>query len=92
MYKFNILSKKQYIDYLTYVAGVLAPLFTLPQAISIYVNQSAKDVSLLTWISYSIFAVIWLLYGIIHREFQIIILYTGLLIVNISIVIGILIF
>ncbi len=48
-------------------AGVVQPLITLPQIITIYSNQSAKDVSLLTWIGYLLFGLVFLVYGIVFK-------------------------
>ena len=81
---------KKVVDYLVYIVGILSPICTLPQVLKIWINKSAQDVSLLTWVPYSLFAMIWLWYGIIHKETPIIILNTGLIIVNLLVVIGVL--
>lgn len=49
------------------VAGLLQPLITLPQIIQVYSNQSAVDVSLITWVGYLIFGIIFLIYGAIFN-------------------------
>lgn len=59
-------TKKQ-IEITALVAGVLQPLFTLPQIIKIYSNQSAQDVSIVTWVGFLIFAIIFLVYGIAYK-------------------------
>lgn len=58
---------KKRIENFALAAGIVQPLITLPQIIAIYGNQSAKDVSLLTWIGYLIFGVIFLVYGIVFN-------------------------
>lgn len=58
---------KKRIERFALVAGIVQPLITLPQIIAIYGNQSAKDVSLLTWIGYLIFGIIFLIYGIAFK-------------------------
>lgn len=55
---------KKRIELFALVAGVAQPLITLPQIIAIYGNQSAQDVSLLTWLGYLFFGVTFLVYGI----------------------------
>ena len=40
---------QQFIDNTTSVMSIVIPLFTLPQAIKIFVEQNAEGVSLLTW-------------------------------------------
>lgn len=58
---------KKRIENFALAAGIVQPLITLPQIIAIYGNQSAKDVSLLTWVGYLIFGVIFLVYGIVFN-------------------------
>lgn len=48
-------------------AGIVQPLITLPQILTIYGNQSAKDVSSLTWVGYLTFGIIFLVYGIAFK-------------------------
>jgi len=83
---------KNYLDKAIVCIGVLTPFFTLPQVCKIWLNKSASDVSMLTWFPYLIFSIMWLWYGIIHKEKPIIILNSGLVIVNLLIVIGIILF
>lgn len=59
--------KNKKVELFALVAGILQPLITLPQIIHIYSSQSAADVSLLTWIGYLIFGIIFLIYGIVFR-------------------------
>lgn len=49
------------------IAGIVQPLITLPQIIQVYSNQSAVDVSLLTWVGYLIFGLIFLIYGAVFN-------------------------
>lgn len=49
------------------LAGIVQPLITVPQIISIYSNQSARDVSLLTWLGYLLFGIIFLFYGLVFK-------------------------
>lgn len=58
---------KKRIETFALIAGVVQPLITLPQIIAIYGNQSAKDVSLLTWMGYLIFGITFLVYGIVFN-------------------------
>ena len=58
---------KREIENFALVAGILQPFITLPQIITIFSSQSAKDVSLLTWVGYLIFGIIFLVYGIVFN-------------------------
>ena len=55
------------IENFALLAGIIQPLITLPQIIAIYGNQSAKDVSLLTWMGYLLFGIVFLIYGIVFN-------------------------
>lgn len=83
---------KNFIDKMVYIAGIVSPLFTFPQVYKIWINKSALDVSLITWITYLFVSIIWLLYGVLHKEKPIIILNFGLTIVNFLIVLGTIIY
>jgi len=58
---------KKRVGQFALMAGIIQPLITLPQIIEIYSSQSATDVSLLTWVGYLIFGIIFLIYGIVFK-------------------------
>lgn len=58
---------KKRIERFALVASIVQPIITLPQIIAIYGNQSAKDVSLLTWIGYLVFGITFLIYGLVFN-------------------------
>lgn len=74
------------------VAGIIQPLITLPQIIAIYSNQNAENVSLLTWVGYLIFGVIFLVYGIVYKLKPIYIGQSFWVTMEIIMVVGILIY
>ena len=59
--------QKSRIEKFALVAGIIQPLITLPQIYTIYANQSAADVSLITWIGYLFFGVTFLVYGLVFK-------------------------
>jgi len=63
----NSEKNKKRIELFALVAGIVQPLITLPQILTIYVNHSANDVSLLTWLGYLFFGVTFLVYGIVFK-------------------------
>lgn len=80
--------KPKIVDRLVYMAAIVEPLFSLPQAYQIYHNQSAADVSILSWIGFECMTLIWLWYGIVHKE-KMILIYQGLFfIIDGSVLIG----
>jgi uncharacterized protein with PQ loop repeat len=58
---------KHHVARAALIAGIIQPLITLPQIITIYSNQSAQDVSLVTWLGYLVFGITFLVYGVIFR-------------------------
>lgn len=56
------------MDWFIYAVALLSPIMTLPQVTQIWIEKNVAGVSLLTWSSYTVFAVFWLTYGLIHRE------------------------
>ncbi len=88
----TVKKEKKFIDYLIYGASILGPVMTVPQAWSIWSNESAKDVSLATWLTYMILSLIWLFYGVFHKEKPIILLNILLAVVNAVVVTGIVIY
>ncbi len=88
----TIKKQKGIFDYLIYIASILGPIMTVPQAYTIWSSKSADDVSLITWVTYTILSLVWLLYGILHKERPIIVLNILLLVVNTAVVLGVLVY
>ena len=82
---------KRLMDKLIYFVGASAPIMTLPQLFNIWIDKNTSGVSLITWSSYEVISVFWLIYGIMHREKPIIITHIMLIFVKALIIIGILI-
>lgn len=62
----------RFLDNLIYFASFAGPIMTIPQIYEIWILKNL-GVSLLTWGSYLIIALIWLSYGLVHKEKPIII-------------------
>ncbi len=75
------------IDKLVYVAVIGGPLMTLPQIYSIWM-QHQKGVSIVSWIGYMLTGVIWLVYGLKHREWPIIILQLTWIALDLGVIVG----
>lgn len=74
-------SNTHVVDRLTYGIAILEPLITLPQVYAIWNTKDASGVSISSWAGYWIFGIIWLWYGIVHKDKAIITynsLYLGL--------------
>lgn len=83
---------KKFLDKLTFAAGVVGPFTVLPQIYSIFHTHSAAGVSLLTWLLIFIVTFPWILYGVAHKDKSIIVSFTLWEIVNLTVVVGVLIY
>jgi uncharacterized protein with PQ loop repeat len=81
-----------FLDKLTFIAGVVGPFTVLPQIYTIFTTHSAAGVSLTTWFLIFIVTFPWILYGIAHKEKSIIVSFILWEIVNLTVVIGVLLY
>ena len=80
------------LDYVMYAVGFLAPLALLPQILQIYTTKSSIGVSLLTWVLLTIANILLTNYAMVHKDRHILFA-SGLMIVfQITIVVGLLIY
>ena len=80
------------LDYVMYAVGFLAPLALLPQILQIYTTKNSIGVSLLTWVLLTIANILWTTYAVMHKDRHIFFA-SGLMIVfQITIVVGLLIY
>ncbi len=82
---------KNFLDKIIYLIGFLGPIFTIPQAMDVWVRKDISGVSLFSWTAYVALAFVWLLYGIVHKEKPIILAYTLWIAVDLLIVVGVII-
>ena len=85
-------SFKRALDLMVYVAGVLGPIFGIPQIYTIYVHKNAAGVSAFSWGMFALFNIVWILYGIVHRERVITVTYSLWFVVNSLVAIGAIIY
>jgi len=83
---------KRYLDYTMFGVGILAPLALLPQIGVIYIDHQKDGVSIETWLLLSVFNILWIMYGIVHKDKPIIISHTLFAVLNFAIVVGVLYF
>jgi uncharacterized protein with PQ loop repeat len=81
-----------FLDKLTFIVGVIGPFTVLPQIYSIFSTKSAAGVSLTTWALIFIVTFPWILYGVAHKEKSIIVSFILWEIVNLSVVVGVLLY
>ena len=79
---------KKRMDKIIYPIGIFGPIMTLPQLTKIWIHKNAAGISAISWIAYTICAVFWLMYGIIHKEKPIIFTYSIWIFLDVIIVFG----
>jgi len=80
------------LDKVVLFLAFVAPVFELPQLFEIYSKKAAENVSIITWGFFSLMAVPWFIYGLVHKEKPIIVLYLLWFLIDTTIVIGILLY
>lgn len=80
---------KKELDYLGYAIIAITLVITLPQVLTIYENESAQDVSLITWVGYTIVGFWWLFYGLERNVHPMVASATLHIIVDVIVVYGI---
>jgi uncharacterized protein with PQ loop repeat len=81
-----------FLDKLTFVVGIVGPFTVLPQIYSIFTTKSAAGVSLLTWVLIFVVTFPWILYGVEHKDKNIIICFILWEVVNFGVILGVLIY
>lgn len=79
---------KRMLDKSIYAIGVVGPIMTIPQIINVWIEKETSGISLLSWSTYTILALIWLFYGYVHKEKPIIIAHIFSFLVNFAVVFG----
>ena len=80
------------MDKLIYVVAIVGPIMTIPQVTKIWIDKNAAGVSIITWLAYAIASLFWVIYGIMHKEKPIILTSVLLLILDVFIVVGAIIY
>jgi len=89
--KTNKKQKREVLE-VAYFVAVAQPIMVIPQAIQIFVNHSAGDVSLLTWAMLLIFNMANFIYALVFNVKPIIINNAIWVVVDTLVVIGILMY
>lgn len=85
----NNVKFRRFINRSIYLVSILGVISVIPQIIKIWVYRDF-GVSLLTWVGFSIAALFWLFYGLIHKEKPIILTNSAVLIADLLVIAGLL--
>lgn len=64
---------KTALDIIILPIAFIAPLALLPQIFQLYLTHDVSSISVVSWLSMVAFDVVWLYYGIVHKDKPIII-------------------
>lgn len=80
------------LDKFMYLVSVVAPFVTLPQLYLVWIKRDVSGLSVFSWIGYSFFNAIWVIYGLVHRDKPIVLCNIVWVIVQGFVVLGILLY
>lgn len=75
----NINKSRKLIDHIAYAAGIGGVLVYIPQIMKIWVEEDISGLSIITWTGFIVGAVIWLVYGLVHK--QKVIIFTNIILI-----------
>ncbi|MBS3084650.1 hypothetical protein J4411_01935 [Candidatus Pacearchaeota archaeon] len=84
--------KIRVLDKIIYIVSIIGPIMMLPQVLKIFIEKNADGVSMISYASFAFLSIIWLFYGIVHKEKPIIITNLLWIMVHLLVVIGALIY
>ncbi len=84
--------KIRLLDLAILAVAVIGPMANIPQIIQLYSSRDAGSLSIITWLFFVLFNLLWMLYGIAHKEKLIMTASISAVIFQIPIIIGILIY
>ncbi len=82
----------RFLDRLLIVVAVVAPMTMLPQIIKLYATRDVASFSLTSWALFCVFNLLWLVYGIVHKDKPILISNALWFITQAAIVVAIIIY
>ena len=82
----------RFLDKMIYLVGIAGPVMTIPQLMKVWVDQNAVGLSIISWSAYLVIALIWMVYGMVHKEKPIVVAHGSWAVMHFFIVIGILLY
>lgn len=73
-------SRPMLVDRLTFIAAIVEPIMTIPQAWDIFRLHNAVGISLTTWTCYLLLGSVWIWWSLVHKQ-HIVLLYELLYVV-----------
>jgi uncharacterized protein with PQ loop repeat len=76
------------LDRVLLVVAIIGPLAMVPQLWNVYVLKAVAGVSVVSFLSWAIMDIPWILYGMVHKERPILIAYLLWFATNLAVAIG----
>lgn len=83
---------KGFLDRVMPVVALAGPAAMLPQLFQIFETSDVSGLSLATWIIWTVLSVLWIFYGIIHKDVPIVLAQSLYIILHLIIIFAIIIF
>jgi uncharacterized protein with PQ loop repeat len=83
---------KRFLDCGVYVVGLLGPVFALSQVYKIFSTQSAAGLSLLMFAFNAFGNIWWIVYGGVHKERVLQVVYASWFVINVAILVGVIMY
>lgn len=56
------------LDKSIYFIALIGPIMTIPQILNVWIVKQTDGLSIYTWGSYFLINIVWLYYGLVHRD------------------------
>ena len=83
---------KRFYDKFIYLIVIIAPIANIPQLIAVWIDKNASGVSALSWFTFSGVSLCWFVYGVLHKDRHIILMNIALVITQILVAVGTLLY
>jgi uncharacterized protein with PQ loop repeat len=82
---------KRFLDSFIFLVGFLGPVFTIPQLVNVWYYHQTAGVSVVSWSAFALLDIVWIVYGIVHREKPITFTYVLWFLANAAVAVGVLV-
>jgi len=79
---------KKLLDGIIYPVSLFGPILVIPQVLKLWVEKDASSISLITFIMLLFPAILWVVYGMAHKEKPIIVSNYAWIIIYIAVIIA----
>lgn len=88
MHKIVKKHKNKTLDRLATLVAIAMPILTIPQLYKVVFLKETAGVSLLSWSAYAVISVVFVIFGVVHKEKLLMVAYIPMSMIELGIVIG----